>query len=302
VDLVLGGTDILAAGIAKGIWMPILPRYAEVFPHILERYRPEVREMEQMAHGQALAFAYMPAGPLLEYDPDRIGLAPATTDELLAWCIDHPGRFAYARPSNSGPGRAFLMGLPYLLGDADPRDPGRGWDRTWAYLRALGSCIDYYPSGTAALMRELGDGSRDMTVTGPGWDINPRALGIVPRDYRVRPFLDMTWIDDAQYLIVPKGVPARRLAVVLDVMKFLLEPNQQALAYDDGYFYPGPAIDDVPLTLAPARSQDVIQRFGRREYDDWFAQWPHTRPLDAERLVYAVARWNREIGGPKLKN
>ena len=30
------------------------------------------------------------------------------------------------------------MGLPYILGDSDPRDPLKGWDKTWAYLKALG--------------------------------------------------------------------------------------------------------------------------------------------------------------------
>ena len=42
-------------------------------------------------------------------------------------------------------------------------------------------------------------------------------------------------------LIVPKGLPPDRLAVVLDVMAFLLQPEQQALTFDKGYFYPGRA-------------------------------------------------------------
>ena len=40
-------------------------------------------------------------------------------------------------------------------------------------------------------------------------------------------------------------------------MKFMLEPEQQALTYDDGYFYPGPAIKDVGIDMAPAKSQKV---------------------------------------------
>ena len=34
-----------------------------------------------------------------------------------------------------------------------------------------------------AVMKELGEGSRDMTVTMTGWDLNPRILGIVPKSY-----------------------------------------------------------------------------------------------------------------------
>ena len=30
-----------------------------------------------------------------------------------------------------------------------------GWDKTWAYLKELGQNIEYYPSGTGAVMKEL---------------------------------------------------------------------------------------------------------------------------------------------------
>ncbi len=29
------------------------------------------------------------------------------------------------------------MGLPYMLGDKDPKDPVNGWEKTWAYLKEL---------------------------------------------------------------------------------------------------------------------------------------------------------------------
>ena len=58
-------------------------------------------------------------------------------------------------------------------------------------------------------------------------------------------------IANSFYLMVPKGLQPEKLAVTLDLMAFLLKPEQQALTYDKGYFYPGPAIKDVPLTMAP---------------------------------------------------
>jgi putative spermidine/putrescine transport system substrate-binding protein len=51
------------------------------------------------------------------------------------------------------------MGLPYILDDKDPKDPEKGWDKTWAYLKQLGECVEYYPAGTGATMKELGEGS-----------------------------------------------------------------------------------------------------------------------------------------------
>jgi len=251
IDLVLGGTDILSAGIEQQSWVRILPDHAAKFPNVLENYLPAARKMQDLAENQALAVVFTPAGPLLEYNPDKVKQVPTTPAELLAWCKANPNKFIYPRPANSGPGRTFLQGLPYLLGDKDPKDPVKGWDKTWAFLKELNTCIEYYPTGTGATMKEVGEGSRDMTVTMTGWDINPRALGIVPKSYKVGAFKNMTWVNDTQFLMVPKGLSPEKLAVVLDLMKFLLQPEQQALTYDKGYFYPGPAVRNVPVTMAP---------------------------------------------------
>jgi len=243
----------------------------------------------------------MPAGPLVEFNPDKVKTPPTTPQELLAWCKANPNKLIYARPANSGPGRTFMMGLPYLLGDKNPADPINGWDKTWAYLKELDACIEYYPTGTAAVMKELGEGSRDMTLTVTGWDINPRALGIVPKNFQVLPFKGMTWVNDAHYIVIPKGVPPEKQAVVLDLMAFLLKPQQQAMTYDKGYFYPGPAVKDVPLSLAPKDSQDVIKEFGRSDYDKWLAQFPHAVPLETKAMVDAFRRWDQDIGTRKTK-
>ena len=58
--------------------------------------------------------------------PEQVKTPPTTAEELLAWAKANPNRFIYARPANSGPGRTFMMGLPYILGDKDPQGPGQG--------------------------------------------------------------------------------------------------------------------------------------------------------------------------------
>lgn len=301
IDLVLGGTDILSAGIEQGLWTPVLPQYAGKFPNVIDNYLPNARKMQELGKNQALAVVFSPGGPMIEYNPDKVKSVPTSPQELLAYCKANPNRLIYARPANSGPGRAFLMGLPYMLGDRDPKEPIKGWDKTWAFLKELNSCIEYYPTGTGATMKEFGEGSRDMTVTMTGWDINPRALGIVPKAYKVANFKNMTWVDDTQYMMVPKGLTPDKLAVTLDLMAFLLKPAQQAMTYDKGYFYPGPAVKDVPLAMAPKASQDVIKEYGRPEYEAWFGQFPHAQPLDAKALVEAFKKWDQEIGSAKTK-
>ncbi|MCA8092282.1 extracellular solute-binding protein [Burkholderia anthina] len=301
IDLVLTGTDALAAGIEQNLWLKLLPDNAGAFPGVLDKYAPGPRKMQDLAQGFGLEVTYMPAGPLLEYNPAKVGDPPKTPAQLLAWCKAHPNKLIYARPANSGPGRTFLMGLPYVLGDKNPQDPVNGWDKTWAFLKQLNDCIPYYPGGTSAVMKELGEGTRDMTVTVTGWDINPRALGIVPADFRIQAFDNMTWVNDAHYMVIPKGVPKDKLDVLFKLMNFLLEPPQQAMTYDDGYFYPGPAVKGVTLEMAPAHSQDVIRKFGRPEYAKLLADHPHVQPLSAQAMVAAFQKWDREIGSQKSK-
>ena len=300
IDLVLTGTDFLAAGIEQGLLVKILPDHAAKFPNLKENYQPAAAKMQELAGDYGIEVAFMPAGPLVEYNPEKVSPVPTTPQELLAWCKAHPNRFIYARPANSGPGRTFVMGLPYLLGDKDPKNPA-SWDKTWAYLKDLNSCIEYYPSGTGAVMKELGEGSRDMTVTMTGWDLNPRILGIVPKSYKVAPFKNMTWVNDAHYMVVPKGIAPDRLNVVLDLMAYMLKPEAQALTYDKGYFYPGPAVKDVPLSMAPKDSQEAIKEFGRPEYDKWLKEFPHTQSLEAKGQVEMFRLWDQQVGASKTK-
>lgn len=296
IDLVLTGIDALSGGLSQGVWLELLPAYATVLPDPAQVYLPGALKMQGIAAGHGLCVTFCPAGPLLEYNPAKVTAPPTSPDELLAWAKAHPKRFIYARPANSGPGRIFMMGLPYLLGDADPMDPAKGWSKTWAYLAELGHTIEYYPAGTAVTMREFGSGLRDITPTQLGWDINPRALGVVPKSYQVSVLKGFKMILDAHYMCVPKGIPAAKLAVLLDLMKFMLEPAQQAVTWDAGYFYPGPAVKNVPLSMAPQKSQDIIHEFGRPFYPKLIADTPQVLPLPAERLVYAFGRWDREIG------
>jgi putative spermidine/putrescine transport system substrate-binding protein len=296
IDLVLTGTDALSAGIDQNLWVPLVTDYAAALPDLNAIYQPGALKMQGLAQNQAVCVVFSPAGPLLEYMPDAVKTPPKTAQDLLDWTKAHPKRFLYARPANSGPGRTWLQGLPYLLGDKDPKDPKDGWDKTWAYLVELGKNIEYYPTGTGATMKELGEGSRDMIVTMTGWDINPRILGVVPKEAEVAVLQGFHWVTDAQYMAVPKGVSDAKLAVLLDLIKYVLTKPAQATTWDKGYFYPGPAVKDVPLSMAPQDSQDAIKEFNRPFYDMLIREVPSETPLPADKLVYAFQRWDKQVG------
>ena len=93
----------------------LLPEYAAKFQGLTSNYQPAAAKMQELAKNHGIEVTYTPSGPLLEYNPDQVKHVPSTPQELLAWCKANPNKLIYARPANSGPGRTFLMGLPYLL-------------------------------------------------------------------------------------------------------------------------------------------------------------------------------------------
>jgi putative spermidine/putrescine transport system substrate-binding protein len=301
-DLVLTGTDALAAGIELGLWEEIASQYEEHADTTLEDILlPAAYDMQALAENFGVVITYYPSGPLLEYDPAQVTDAPTSPEDLLEYAEANPGKFMYARPANSGPGRTFIMGLPYLLGDEDPMDPENGWDKTWAYLEELGKYVEYYPTGTGQTMTELGQGTRAMIASTTGWDINPRALGTVPKEAEVSFFEDFTWVSDAHYFVVPKGVDEAKLDVLLDLLAWIHQPEENAKAYDAGYFYPGPAVQGAELSMAPEDSQAILEEFGRPEYDQAIADNPIAVPLSAADLVRAFEIWDERIGGDQIK-
>jgi putative spermidine/putrescine transport system substrate-binding protein len=300
-NLVVAGYGEIATGAQQGLWQKLLPNYATALGDVESRYQPGALKMHRQVGGFALTSYYNPNGPLLEYNPAKVDRPPTTPAQLLAWAKAHPKRFTYARPANSGPGRTFLMGLPYILGDANPRDPDRGWAKTWAFLKELDEYVDHYPAATGATMDELTSGAVDMIASTTGWDVNPRALGVVPEDFKIQAFDGFHFVADAHYMAIPRGVSPGEQAVILKLMSFILTPHAQAYAYDKGYFYPGPAVKDVPLSLAPPASQKVVKEYRRPEYDKLFATVPVETQLDVNDIVYMFDRWDREVGGSKVK-
>jgi putative spermidine/putrescine transport system substrate-binding protein len=300
IDLVLTGNDGLSAGIEQGLWQKMLPKFASRLGN-MDDYQPAAADMQSLAKDFGVTVTYYPSGPLLEYMPSKVPDPPTSPEELLAYAKANKGKVQYARPANSGPGRTFLMGLPYILGDSDPKDPVNGWDKTWAYLKELNQYVSYYPSGTTDTMKNLANGSANIIATTTGWDINPRVLGTVPKEAAVTTLEGFHWVTDAHYAVVPKGISTDKQSAILQLLQWMLTPEQQAKAYDDGYFYPGPAIEGVDISQAPQKSQDAIAEFGRPEYDQLIADNPTETPLDSKALVAAFEKWDREVGSGKIK-
>jgi putative spermidine/putrescine transport system substrate-binding protein len=300
ISMVMTGTDGLSAGIAQDLWVPLVTDYGDRVSN-QENYIEPAAAMQELAEDFGVVTTYYPSGPLLQYDPAVVTDVPSTPEELLEWAKANPGKFGYARPANSGPGRTFLQGLPYILGDKDPTDPENGWDKTWAYLKELGATIDNYPTGTGQVITNMADGTWSLIPTTTGWDIEPRATAKEPATIEAAPFDDFTWVTDAHYAVVPKGQSADKMSAILLLLQYILTPEINAMAFDSGYFYPGPAIEGATLDNAPQASQDLLKEFGRDWYDDLIEEKPKVTPLVPDQLVKAFDIWDREIGTGKFE-
>ncbi len=294
------GYDGIAAGKELGIWIQIMPKYKAVFQKAINNYMTGPKAAYDLFEGYGIANCFCPGGPMFTYNPEKVPTPPKTAAELLAWAKANPGKFMYARPGNSGPGRAFVQGLPYILGDAKPKEPAT-WDKTWAYLKELNEYIDYYPSSTTPQFRELAEGTRWIVAGHMGWDMNMRITKVIPPTSQAFILDNTTWVNDTQFMVVPKGLDADRERVAIALMAWIMEPSWQAYAYDEGYFYPGPAIKGVPLNLAPSASQAAVKPAMRAWYDEAVAKGPNTSQLGTTAFNDMSEMWDKLVGSKTKK-
>ena len=185
--------------------------HAAALPKLDDIYLPAAAKMQALAKGQGVVVTYYPSGPLLEYMPDKVktraddGRGAARLDqgepEPLPLCA--PGQFRPRPHLHDGPAL-------HPRRQATRRTRSRAGTRPGPISRSSAQNIEYYPTGTGATMKELGEGSRDMIASTTGWDINPRVLGIVPKEAKVGALKGFHWVADAHYMCVPKGVAERQ--------------------------------------------------------------------------------------------
>lgn len=298
--MVLTGYDGMAAGVVQNVYEQLMPKYKDQFQPTIDNYVAGAKGAYDLFNGYGITLVYCPGGPIFNYNPDKVANPPKTPAELLAWAKANPGKFMYANPANSGPGRAFLMGLPYLLGDKDPKNPAT-WDKTWAYLKELDQYIEYYPSGTSITFKEMAQGVRWIIASHVGWDVNQRVLGVIPANYQAFVLDGTTLVTDAHFMAIPKGLDPAREKATIALMQWLMQPNEQATMYDDGYFWPGPAIKGITLSMAPQAEQTKLASFIRTGFEGQVDALPTTTQLGPEAMVQAFDMWNRLVGSKVKK-
>ena len=298
--LCTNGYDTVAAGIDAEVYINILEKYPDRFSETIENFNEDSKIQLDKALGFGIPHLNSIGGPMLTYWPDQVPNPPKNMDELLAFCKENPGKFAYPRPSNSGAGYAFLQGLPYLLEEEDPDDPN-SWTKVWDYLKEMDQYIDYYTTGSALLYRDFNEGSRAMIVTAVGYETNQRVLGAMAPECK-QLFLDnLHWVTDSNFWTIPTGLDPQDEELSLLFMEFTLRPEIQAMLYDSGFMYPGPVLEGVTLDQAPQESQDALNAAITEDLTAAIADYPHVGPMTMSNLVDAMEMWDNEIGSNKLK-
>jgi putative spermidine/putrescine transport system substrate-binding protein len=298
INLILTGQDAGSVLAANKQLIELFPKYNKMFPR--DELNDAAKVLQDSGGGVLMPTVVNAGGPVLIYNPGKVKSPPKTSAELLAWAKANPQRFLYARPANSGPGRSIMCGLPYILNDKAPMDPEKGWDKAWAYMKELGKYIEYYPTGTLFTLREFAQDQRWMIAGIMEWDMKPRAEGVIPPEAKITVLDNTTFVIDGHYWGIPKGVPQNEVDVLLDLMKFMRQVDQQELTWKA---FIGPSIKAATLDKAPADIRDYVKQFWRPEYDQIGPgkKWKMAPQLDFKELTYAMDRWDREIGAQQIK-
>jgi putative spermidine/putrescine transport system substrate-binding protein len=286
INLILTGQDGGSVLAANNQLIKLFPAYDKMFPR--DELTDAAKALQDEGEGFLLPSVTSPGGPVLIYNPSKVPHPPKSAAELMA----------YARPANSGPGRSILQGMAHILGDANPMDPEKGWDKTWAYLKELGKYSEYYPTGTAVTLKEFAQGQRWIIAGIMEWDMKPRAQSVIPPDSKISIMENTTFVIDGHYWAIPVGVPQDQIDIILDLMKFMRTPEQQQYTWPA---FIGPSIKAATLDKAPKDIQDQVKEFWRPEYDEIGTKWRTAPTLAVKQLSYAMDRWDREIGADQVK-
>ncbi|MEV8230239.1 extracellular solute-binding protein [Streptomyces sp. NPDC079167] len=296
ISLVLGGPDVLGAAQQQKLLIKQLPDQSKAFD--LAAIQDEPRKAQQdSAGGYGILVNYDTNGPFIDYNASEVteSKAPTTPDELLAWAKSHKGKFSYAQPAASGSGRAFIQALPYMLGDKDPSDPGKGWDKTWKYLEELGRYVSSYPASSTLLAQQFGAGQLDVIPTIIAHDVSNRKSGTWPEDTGIALFDKQNWISDGHFALVPKGISPETYYVVLELQSYMLQREAQQKRLTTGVLTT--ANKNVTTDNSGATVKTFVGKWGR---PDFYAKALNTGevrlPLTPEKMQEAFDLWQRNVG------
>jgi len=197
------------------------------------------------------------------YDSARVETPPRSSEALLDWARDTPGRFTYPAPPD-------FLGVTFLKQLLIERVADRSILKTapddasfddatqpvWAYLDALTPHLwrrgRGYPANGPMLRQLLNDGEIDIAFAfNPAEAASSIAQGLLPDSVRSY-VLDGGTIANAHFLAIPFNSGAKDAAMV--TANFLLSPEAQARKADPRVWGDPTVLDLERLSAADARA------------------------------------------------
>lgn len=143
--------------------------------------------------------------------------------------------------------------------------------------------------------KQLTDGAVSVVPIQASFDVGQHSTGSFSADIKPTLFEDQQWVSDGHFMIVPRGVSAETLYVVLQFMKFILTPQQQRFNFLQGGLTM--ALPGVSADTASAEGKAVLEKFGRLDfYPKAFKTGPIHAPLRPDILQKAFDKWQQEVG------
>ncbi|XUJ33829.1 extracellular solute-binding protein [Bradyrhizobium japonicum] len=295
INLVLTGQDG-GALLAQNGQLIAIPDYQKTFPR--DGLTDAGKALYDEGKGVLIPSVGNAGGPVLIYNPAKVPSPPKTAQELLTWVKANPGKLMYCTSGEQRAGPRDPPGLCLHSRGFKAARPRKGLGQELGFPRRAGKSVEYYPTGTAITLKEFAQGQRWMIAGIMEWDMKPRAQSVIPPDSKIAILENTTFVVDGHYWCIPKGVPQEQVDVIVDLMKFMWRPEQQALTWKA---FIGPVVKAAALASAPKDIQDEVKEFWRPEYDQIGTKWKVSPPLGVTELSYAMERWDREVGADQVK-
>ncbi|MFA6807642.1 MAG: ABC transporter substrate-binding protein [Eubacteriales bacterium] len=241
IDLVwINGENFKTARQADLLWGPFADKVPSYNKYI-DKEAPDVAyDFGYPVEGYEIP--YGKAQFVFAYDSAKLENPPATSEELLQWVKDNPGRFTYPEiPDFTG--SVFLRHLMYELcggyeafpytEEVDKEKLDVQLTPLWDYLNEMKEYMwrngETYPSSVAALQQLFADGEIDISMTyHPSYMSGMISQGLMPETVRTYVW-DKGTIGNTHFLAIPFNAPNKSAALAL--CDFLSSPEAQISKY-----------------------------------------------------------------------
>jgi len=222
---------------------------------ITEDNVPNLANVEDVMLGLDGELPYRGSAVVLAYDSTKVTDPPTTLDDLITWIKANPGEFTYNTPDSGGSGQGFVQAVldKYLdddtintLATGYDEDAEAGWSQGFDELAGLTDSMyqKTYTNGNQASMDLLAQGEVSMVPVWSDMFLTAKNDGSMGDSMKAVSLDSPPMPGGAAYM----GIPTNTLhqAAALELMNWVLEPEQQAEIVSGISGFPAISTDDLP--------------------------------------------------------